>query len=680
MSYALLDLTETLEGFTPCSIDPKNMGLAMKMFSSTYTRPVDAAIRELAINGLDSHVAAGNTDPIRISLPTPESPYLIVTDQGLGLGPEEVINVYGKYLSSTKLDNQVVIGEKGIGAKAPFAVADQFHVTAIKDGIKSSIIFAHQDNSAPSYKIVSTEETTEPNGLSIAVPVAMGNNHDTSYLAAAERVFFWWEPGTFFIEKFQAMTNFPCYRDTIVEYLSTDETMVLEVSDQLVPGPMMRMGSVGYEIPHSMTQRRERLGTGQQYVLNAPIKSYVISPAREGIEDNNTARDGVDTQLAQWKEAMRERHGQELDEATTSYDLFKSWQKIPYAVRVLLSDAWSNHTPFARYDLPQHVQLKHIAYLNVKARSSYSNGDDYFNEGDLRDLHRAFFVEMKDEITEKENRILQAWRKGKNRPIVYLVWEKEKFSPFVDPDDLQWLTFEELKDDTPKRARKVQLPHDIALEQITSHYPMSHTPFTTNSVKLSEIREMVDAGKTLIIGSRAEVEQAQYLYEKSFAEHVFITRGNRTEANTAKLIGRDYFTPEAYRAHTRSHKVAAMDDLTRLAMVNRAFIPDTIMQHLRFLRDDELAANPQVADALAPLLALRNIELDVYLAQDPQMPQPTLATQMPSVMSLFECSMAPNYDLILVLAQHDAKNASALAKKETARLARAERAAQKKQK
>lgn len=47
-------ISEPVQGLTPSRIDPKNMGLAMEFFTTIYSRPRDAVLRELAANGIDA--------------------------------------------------------------------------------------------------------------------------------------------------------------------------------------------------------------------------------------------------------------------------------------------------------------------------------------------------------------------------------------------------------------------------------------------------------------------------------------------------------------------------------------------------------------------------------------------------------------------------------------------------
>lgn len=655
----------TLEGFTPCSIDPENMGLAMKMYSRAYTRPADALIRELAVNGYDSHRAAGNPDPIRISLPTLDKPYLTVSDQGVGMSPETIVDVYGKYLSSTKDDDDPLsVGVYGIGAKVPYAVATQFHVTAIKDGIKTLVLFVLQKNNVPGYKILSTEPTTERNGLTISVPIDL-ERADTTYLQAAERVFFWWEKDTFFVEEFQSMMTFPCYRDYVLEDNSTDEVMVIKAPERLLPGHMVRMGPIGYEIPQSILGDIQTLERGTRFLVNAPVKSYPITPAREGIEATEGASALLKDLIKRWREAMIERHGAAYEKAKTSAELFALWEASETFVKSLMRSYSS--PDYRAYDLPEWVEVPNVPYLDTRPRDAASQLGVY----DLQYLNKAVFIEMVEAMDKKQQRILQEWRRANDNHVVFLIWDRDKMFPLIDPDTLEWTTFQELKDSTPKRARKVTPPEDIRLERIQGNHMYHGGRMQANELNIAQIQKLVDDGRRLVIGSRAEIEEERFRQYEPFTKAVFINRANRSAETVVKLIGRPHFTPASYRAKLRSTEVAKLSPEMRQKLANRAVFPYELPYVVsKFLRNTTTAQGKTLEALLQPLTELKDLKADPYLVEDPAMPEPTLFKQMPLALALLNCSNDPDVELLTTLLQLDAKNAAAAEKKVAAKLAR----------
>lgn len=73
----------------------------MMLSSNLYSNQLLAAIREPLCNGWDANIEAGTTDqPLKISLTTDGE--LTIQDNGLGIPPEKIAQIYGTYGASTK--------------------------------------------------------------------------------------------------------------------------------------------------------------------------------------------------------------------------------------------------------------------------------------------------------------------------------------------------------------------------------------------------------------------------------------------------------------------------------------------------------------------------------------------------------------------------------------------------
>jgi len=114
-------------------------GKAFKILSDgLYSDKIKAIVRELSCNARDSHVAAGNTNPFVVHLPTDAQPWFAVEDRGIGLSEEDVLNVYTRYFASTKTTSNDFVGQLGLGSKSPFSYTNQFTVESSHAGIKTT--------------------------------------------------------------------------------------------------------------------------------------------------------------------------------------------------------------------------------------------------------------------------------------------------------------------------------------------------------------------------------------------------------------------------------------------------------------------------------------------------------------------------------------------------------------
>lgn len=112
-------------------------GKAFRILSDgLYSDKIRAVIRELSCNARDSHVAAGNTAPWEMHLPTAYEPWFSITDHGTGLSDADISSVYTRYFVSTKTTSNEFVGQLGLGSKSPFCYTDEFFVTSRHGGIE----------------------------------------------------------------------------------------------------------------------------------------------------------------------------------------------------------------------------------------------------------------------------------------------------------------------------------------------------------------------------------------------------------------------------------------------------------------------------------------------------------------------------------------------------------------
>jgi hypothetical protein len=150
----------------------QNSQKAFKILSALYSDIHLAIVRELGCNSADSHVAAGfSNKPFHIHLPNNLEPWLIVQDFGTGISHKDIYDVYTTYFASTKTNSNAYTGMLGLGSKAFLAYTDTGTVTSITDGVKRIYNVFFNESGMPTIALMSQENTTDSNGLSIQIPV-----------------------------------------------------------------------------------------------------------------------------------------------------------------------------------------------------------------------------------------------------------------------------------------------------------------------------------------------------------------------------------------------------------------------------------------------------------------------------------------------------------------------------
>lgn len=109
-----------------------------------YADAIGSIIREITSNCIDANTESGSDEPIIIKFEKDieSSDYILsFKDNGVGLSPERINDVYVKFLESTKKESEQEIGYFGLGSKTPFAYKREsgerfFYIDTISNGIK----------------------------------------------------------------------------------------------------------------------------------------------------------------------------------------------------------------------------------------------------------------------------------------------------------------------------------------------------------------------------------------------------------------------------------------------------------------------------------------------------------------------------------------------------------------
>lgn len=239
--------------------------------SRLYSDKIGAVIRELSCNAYDSYLDAGNGLKFKVMLPTTLYPYFSVEDFGVGLSEEEVVSLFGTYMSSNKRDKTNSIGGYGIGSKSPFAYADSFTVVARKDGQEVQYL-CFMKNSVPHMTKLSSSETQEPNGVKVQVPV-QEEDFRSFQLKASRQLAFFPEESIEIVGDVQA----PVVLRESTNYVQYEDNMILN-------GWYVLQGTVAYQIPTQRDDVFYGVFSNKCMVLKVPMGAVKITPSRESLE------------------------------------------------------------------------------------------------------------------------------------------------------------------------------------------------------------------------------------------------------------------------------------------------------------------------------------------------------------------------------------------------------------
>lgn len=639
--------TGTLDGFVTATVKPEDMAHMMQVASTQYARKEDAVLRELATNGLDAQYQAGIHSPIHVTIPSLDHPKVIISDQGIGMSPETMTEVYGNYYSSTKRDleddQQITVhGLFGIGSKTPYAVATQFFVVSVHEGIKSTMLFIKETGGLPASKIISQEPTDEPNGVSVEVPISYDNLE--LWTEAAQRVFFWWEEHTVVVTQDGHDITPASYSNSVQTICSSEHISSLGIyrDDKLIPdvvrrqlrnGPTLLMGSIGYEIPTAALPRTIS-SWEEPIVIHADLNDGLsYPPSRETIEDTPTLRELLDNHVENWIDTSKVQIAELLKEAKTSLDVYRIARDIPWNMSRLTGHRMHetlvkqlnlppylgqrpkgsfNHDTDIEFTKATQVLIFHkddpvkqgtSLYYTLKQRGATSHNPStslYYTQA----LHRTI---LRRDLSDANFRLLQRWRRHFDYPALIVIPQDTVLEPFMTEHDANWLEWEQIVAETPKPQPKRKDSNPTM--RVYPQYPASTGRYRNpaDEIRLNDITAKLTDKHVIVAGTLENYEdtadehsrilRALHVVQREFnapefGSTVFIARGNRSLKTLSALFDHTVYTPQQYSKLVLDHVVNALTPKQRQHFAEERAInrPRAVHPTLRQMQDYSTAS------------------------------------------------------------------------------------------
>lgn len=300
---------------TAMGFDPDSLPHLINILTEQYSDAALAVIREYSTNALDSHVEAGNPNPIEITLPNRFTPTYVVKDQGVGLSADQIRNQFALYGWSSKRESNDAVGRLGIGCKSGLAYTGQFTLSSVKDGRKINVLVTREDNGGGAVEVVNEIDTDEPNGVTISVPV----KYVDEFNRKAHKFFGFWAPGTVLLNGEEPETH--DIGDRIIRF---DESVYLTPHldyDYIV------MGNVAYPVEY---EHEFGLPHGYNAVCYVNIGDVEFAPSREALKYEPETVETLDLAKGWVKDASFRMAQDAVNAAADQADAFEialRWRK-----------------------------------------------------------------------------------------------------------------------------------------------------------------------------------------------------------------------------------------------------------------------------------------------------------------------------------------------------------------
>jgi hypothetical protein len=300
---------------TEASISTANLPFIIDLITrQQYRDPIGSIIREITSNCFDAHIEAGVDLPVTIDFNSDTlGKYISFKDQGVGMSPDRIKNVYLSYGESTKRIDNKSIGGFGLGGKSPLSYTDMFYVTTVFDKIKYEYV-VHKGKTLPKIELIDQSATTQRNGTEVKIYFVNPTDDYWTFISKAKKQLVYFDNVVYrqdwlFNNNYKIIEgkHFKCRIDPSNE----DST---KYSDYI----HLCIGKVPYPIDYNLIKRDTiRI----PIALKFEIGELIVTPDRESIryvdingrETEDIIKDKLDLAIAELKELYYKQDSLKVD-------------------------------------------------------------------------------------------------------------------------------------------------------------------------------------------------------------------------------------------------------------------------------------------------------------------------------------------------------------------------------
>lgn len=394
------------------SIDQNSIDTLMSNLTNLYSDPVKAVVREYSANGIDSHLRAGQSLPVQITMPTDRNSFFVVQDFGTGMSKEEIANVYSRYGLSTKSGSNDEIGGFGLGCKSALAIADRFDIVSVKDGVKVEAFIKKNKSGVGVVHFVSETPTSETSGVKVSIPV------DANKISSFQNnisMFDTWAEGSVVVD---GQPNKAIqYKDNWLAIAPAGESIAwVEMNERvgfapsryvsqssIVSNITYTIGGIRYDFERNgsysiiekfgradIVQFMSSLASDNKVIINLPIGSVDLTPSREALMLTDKTVNAIKASFSDVVENLRSTshaylQGLTLEEAVKVFanNHFLFADEIDYSSYGYRANLLSQRPEFYGVEhhgeqIPTWVEVGESSFFSLVSQDGTALGDGEF--------------------------------------------------------------------------------------------------------------------------------------------------------------------------------------------------------------------------------------------------------------------------------------------------------------
>lgn len=318
------------------------------LVSGLYSHKVKSIIRELWSNARDSHVEAGKADvPFECDLPTNLSPVFRVRDFGTGISHEDVLHLYTTIFKSSKTDSNSSVGMLGLGSKSPFSYTDSFSVVAYDGNQRRTYIAFLEKDGVPSIRHISTDQSTEPQGLEVSFAVRM---QDYREFAEAARIIAY----GFDVHPICIGAQLQSYTD----FLKLGSIRIVENIDKYTYSTPVKIKQGCVIYPVEAPELSKLVKKGKIIIIEVPIGSVDVTASREALSLDDETKEVVRKVIFNTTGRLQKYISDQLDNTKNRYQrTLKAIDLAKWSNQITVNDQYF-------YLYPDHIKNGNLRKIN----------------------------------------------------------------------------------------------------------------------------------------------------------------------------------------------------------------------------------------------------------------------------------------------------------------------------
>lgn len=370
-------------------VSETNIAHVIASLTNMYQNPVLAIAREYISNAYDATVARmGRSSggygvvldtPVEVVLPTALSPDFVVRDYGVGMSAQFLGEVFSVYGDSMKRDSNDEIGGFGLGAKSAFSLVNQFIVVSVQNGRKNTAIVQKDTDGVGSVNLLEEVATDEADGTTVRIPFPAESVSELNDLFRNGTLLLGYPVGSVSVNgryDYASVHDADKYVPVAGRYgwVAKNPTHSYSRADvSLLVGPVhytvpvSQLVKQGENVHSSSVQKAIPYFTGLNVVLNVPIGSVDLTPAR----DNLIMSDRTKATIFEAVDNLYAAYSAEISDSISTLD-------TPHEVLSSLAPLYDAEYPMSKITYKGVALPEHRTNVDIPALNANADGEGLF--------------------------------------------------------------------------------------------------------------------------------------------------------------------------------------------------------------------------------------------------------------------------------------------------------------